>query len=125
MSPARVASQSLNDTELLYLSQIGDALKLSFEHETEKREWIIENVLGGLRALIGTPELAETVRFNYTSAKASLEVLTEDWASDVAVRLAETKANSTMLPCQRMLGLVSTSSSKCKPRWQRKMRLRG
>ena len=57
---------------------------------------------------------------DYTSAKASLEALTEDWASDVAVRLAEMKANSRVLSCQQMLRSVSTPSSKCKPRRQRK-----
>jgi hypothetical protein len=110
MSPARVASQSLNDTKLLYISQIGDALKASSEYETEKRKWIVKNVLAGLRALIGTLELAETVGFNYTSAKASLEALTEDQASDVAVRLVEAKANWTVLSCQRMLRLISIPS---------------
>jgi hypothetical protein len=53
------------------------ALKASFEYETEKRKWTVKTVLVGLRALIGTPELAETIRFNYTSAKASLEALTD------------------------------------------------
>jgi len=77
-------------------------------------------VLAGLRALIGMQELAETVRFNYTSAKVSLDALTEDWANDVAVRLAETKANSTMLSCQQMFRLISTPS-KCELRRQRKM----
>ena len=58
---------------------------------------------------MGTLELAETARFNYTSAKVSLEALTEDWASDVAVRLAETKANSAVPSCQQMLRLISTT----------------
>jgi hypothetical protein len=107
MSPARAASRSLNDTKLLYLSQIGDALKASFEYETEKRKRIVKNVLAGPRAFVGTSELAETIMFNYTSAKASLETLTEDQASDVAVRLAEAKANPTVLSCQRMISTPS------------------
>jgi hypothetical protein len=56
-----------------------------------------QTVVAELRALIGTPEFAETIRSNYTNANAYLEALAEDWASDVAVRLAETKANSIVL----------------------------
>jgi hypothetical protein len=56
-------------------------------------------VLAELRALIGTPEFAGTA---YTNAKASLEASAEDWASDVAVRLTETKANS--FPINRCSG---------------------
>jgi len=67
----------LNDQHIWHTFIPSTALKASFEYETGEGEWTVKTVLAGLPALIGTPELAEIVRFNYTSAKTSLEALTD------------------------------------------------